>query len=112
MPKKGIYKIVFVQMGEVYELYAKAIYQSDMYGFIEIEDYLFDQHSQIVVDPTEEKLKSEFRGVNRSYIPINSILRIDEVDKKGSSKITVNKGNKVMPLPTPIIDGGSSSKKD
>ena len=66
MPKKGIYKIVFVQMGEVYEMYAKAIYQSDMYGFIEIEDYLFDQNSQIVVDPTEEKLKSEFKGVNRS----------------------------------------------
>ena len=39
-------------------------------------------------------------------------IKIDEVDKKGSSKITVNKGNKVMPLPTPFIDGGSSSKKD
>ena len=81
MPKKGIYKIVFIQMGEVYELYAESIYQSDMYGFIEIEGYMFDQGSQIVVDPSEDKLKSEFKGVNRSYIPINAILRIDEVDK-------------------------------
>ena len=91
MPKKGIYKIVFIQMGEVYELYAESIYQSDMYGFIEIEGYMFDQGSQIVVDPSEDKLKSEFKGVNRSYIPINAILRIDEVDKKGSAKIKKNK---------------------
>ena len=42
MAKKGIYKIVFMQLGEVYEIYAKSIYQSDMYGFIEIEDHIFD----------------------------------------------------------------------
>ena len=53
-----------------------------MYGFIEVEDYIFDQNSQIVVDPSEEKLKTEFKGVNRSYIPINAILRIDEVEKR------------------------------
>ena len=58
MAKKGIYKVVFVQLGEIYELYAEAIYQSDMYGFIEIEEYIFDQNSQIVVDPNEEKLKN------------------------------------------------------
>ena len=110
MSKKGIYKIVFLQIGEIYEVYAKSIYQSDMYGFIEVEDYIFDQKSLIVVDTSEEKLKTEFKGVNRSYIPINSILRIDEVDKKGSAKITKSKMSNVMPLPTPIIDGGS--KKD
>lgn len=110
MTKKGIYKIVFMQTGEIYEVYAKSIYQSDMYGFIEVEDYIFDQKSLIVVDTSEEKLKTEFKGVNRSYIPINSILRIDEVDKKGSAKITKSKMSNVMPLPTPIIDGGS--KKD
>lgn len=110
MLKKGIYKIVFIQIGEVYEIYAKSIYQSDMYGFIEVEEYIFDQNSQIVVDPSEEKLKTEFKGVKRSYIPIGSIVRIDEVDKKGSSKITKNKGGKVMPLTIPMNDG--SLKKD
>ena len=110
MSKKGIYKILFIQTGEIYEIYAKSIYQSDMYGFIEVEDYLFDQNSQIVVDPSEEKLKTEFKGVNRSYIPINAILRIDEVDKRGNAKITKNKTGNVMQLPTPIID--SSPKKD
>jgi hypothetical protein len=110
MAKKGIYKIIFVQLGEIYEIFAKAIYQSEMYGFIEVEEYLFDQNSQIVVDPSEEKLKAEFKGVNRSYIPISCVLRIDEVDKKGSAKIKPNKGNNVMPIMSPIIDGGSQKK--
>lgn len=110
MLKKGIYKIVFVQLGEVYEIYAKSIYQSDMYGFIEVEDYMFNQNSQIVVDTSEEKLKTTFRGVKRSYIPISTILRIDEVDKKGSAKITKNKEGNVMPLSIPII--GKNPNKD
>ena len=110
MLKKGIYKIVFVQLGEVYEIYAKSIYQSDMYGFIEVEDYMFNQNSQIVVDTSEEKLKTTFRGVKRSYIPISTILRIDEVDKKGSAKITKNKEGNVMPLTIPII--GKNPNKD
>ena len=112
MSKKGIYKILFIQTGEIYEIYAKSIYQSDMYGFIEVEDYLFDQNSQIVVDTSEEKLKNEFKGVQRSYIPMNCILRIDEVDKKGVSKITANDSAKVTPLVNPLFDGGSGKKKD
>ena len=101
MAKKGIYKIVFVQLGEIYEVYAEAIYQSDMYGFIEVEEYIFDQKSQIVVDTSEEKLKNEFKGVQRSYIPINSIVRIDEVNETGEAKIKENKGQ-VSPFPLNI----------
>ena len=101
MAKKGIYKVVFVQLGEIYEVYAEAIYQSDMYGFIEVEEYIFDQKSQIVVDTSEEKLKNEFKGVQRSYIPINSIVRIDEVNETGEAKIKENKGQ-VSPLPLNI----------
>ena len=112
MAKKGIYKVVFVQLGEIYEVYAEAIYQSDMYGFIEVEEYIFDQKSQIVVDTSEEKLKNEFKGVQRSYIPMSCILRIDEVDKKGVSKITANDSAKVMPLVNPVFDGGSGKKND
>ena len=91
-------------MGEIYEIYAEAIYQSDMYGFIEVEEYIFDQNSQIVVDTSEEKLKNEFKGVQRSYIPISCIMRIDEVDKKGTAKITKN-DSKVMPIANAMLDG-------
>ena len=110
MAKKGIYKVVFVQLGEVYEIYAESIYQSDMYGFIEVEEYIFDQNSQIVLDTSEEKLKNEFKGVQRSYIPMNCIMRIDEVDKKGTAKITANDSAKVMPIANTIFDKPGSKK--
>ena len=40
--KQKIYKIKFFQVGEVYEIFAKNIHQSDFYAFLEIEDYIFD----------------------------------------------------------------------
>ena len=83
-----IYKITFLNKGKVYEVFVKQVYQSDLYGFIEIEDYVFNERSQVVVDPSEEKLKAEFNGVKRSFIPIQAIIRIDEVDKEGSSKVS------------------------
>ena len=58
-----IYKITFLNKGKVYEVFVKQVYQSDLYGFVEVEDYVFDEKKQVVVDPTEEKLKSEFSGV-------------------------------------------------
>ena len=82
-----IFKIKFIQVGEVYEIYAKNVYQSDFYGFIEIEGYIFNSKNNIVIDTSEEKLKSEFSSVKKTLIPINTVLRIDEVNELGTSKI-------------------------
>ena len=57
----------------------------------------------MLVDPSEEKLKSEFEGVSRSYIPMHSIVRIDEVAKEGVGKISEAKGTNVSPFPTPAF---------
>ena len=54
---------------------------------------MFGERSQVLVDPGEEKLKAEFTGVKRSYIPVQSIIRIDEVDKQGVAKVSEGKGN-------------------
>lgn len=86
--KQKIYKIKFIQVGEVYEIFAKNIYQSDLYGFIEVEGYVFDKSSKLVVDTSEEKLKSEFTDVKRTYVPINSVVRIDEVTELGKSRVS------------------------
>ena len=101
MNMKSVYKIIFIQLGEIYEVFAKQIYQSDMYGFIEVEEYIFNKDKQLVVDPSSEKLKNEFSEVERSYIPINAILRIDEVKEGGKAKIKKNK-DKVSPFPLNI----------
>lgn len=104
-----IYKITFLNKGKVYEVFVKQVYQSDLYGFIEVEDYVFDERSQVVVDPSEEKLKSEFSGVKRSFIPIQAIIRIDEVEKSGVSKIS--NGDNVSPFPVSIV-GNKTDRRD
>ena len=79
-----------------------------MYGFIEVEEYIFNKEKQLVVDPSSEKLKKEFAMVERSYIPINSIIRIDEVNESGEAKIKENK-SQVSPIQLIIQP---SNKKD
>ena len=100
MSGEPIYKVIFVNQNQVYELYVRNIYQSDLYGFIEVEEYVFGERSQIVLDPSEERLKNEFSGVKRSYIPMHAILRIDEVEREGTAKVKETKsGSKVTSLP-------------
>lgn len=109
MADETIYRILFFNQGQVYEVYAHSIYQSDLYGFIEIEDYIFGEKSQMVIDPGEERLRNEFEGVERSFIPMHAVIRIDEVEKEGQAKVTDARGQNVMPFPMPAVpkDGGS-----
>lgn len=86
MTEKHIYKVVFVNQEQIYEVFVKNVYQADIYGFVIIEDFIFGEKSPIVVDPTEERLRIEFDGVNRSFIPVQRIIRIDQVKKRGTAK--------------------------
>ena len=87
------YKITYFNQNSVYEIYSKEVYQSDMYGFIVVEDLVFGENTSLVVDPSEEKLKTEFQNVKRFFVPAHNIIRIDEVDKEGLAKITSTDGN-------------------
>ena len=113
MSAEPIYRVVFVNQAEIYEVYVKNIYQSELYGFLEVEDYLFGERSQLVVDPSQERLKNQFSGVSRSYIPIHSVIRIDEVEKEGVGKIIEAKGGaNVTPFPTfPLGPGGGKNSQ-
>ena len=106
--QEPIYKVAFLNKGQVYEVFAKQVYSSDLYGFIEIEDYIFGERSQVVVDPGEEKLKAEFQDVKRSFIPMQAIIRIDEVEKEGVSKI--ESGDNIAPFPTLISPTGNTGE--
>lgn len=102
MAVEPIYKVIFLNRGQIYEVFVRGIYQSEMYGFIEIEEIIFGERNKVVVDPAEEKLKSEFTGVKRSYIPMHSIVRIDEVEKEGPMKISDAKsGDNIAHFPFP-----------
>jgi hypothetical protein len=84
---KTVYKVIFHNQGKIYELHASNVSQGAMYAFVEIEGIIFDEHTELLVDPAEEKLKVEFAGVKKTYVPMHSIIRIDEVSKQGSNKI-------------------------
>ncbi len=110
---KSIYRVSFLQQGKVYEMYAEGVSQGSVLGFVEIEGVLFGERSQVVVDPAEERLKSEFKGVTRFYLPLHSVLRIDEVEKSGTPRIrdAEGAGDRVSPFPRSIVTPGSDSNK-
>ncbi len=87
MSSTPLYRIIFTQEEEIYEVYARYLSEDSLMGFIDIEELVFTDESALVVDPSEEKLRNEFKGVKRSYIPLHMILRIDEVHKEGAARI-------------------------
>ncbi len=101
MPSEHLYRVRFFSQDKIYEIYAREVFQGELYGFVVLEDLVFDANTTLVVDPSEEKLKSEFEGVRQTVVPMHSIIRIDEVAKKGTSKITDVKGN-VSQFPSPV----------
>lgn len=111
--KKHIYKIIFYNEGKLYEIYAQQVFQGNLYGFVEVEQLLFGEKASVVVDPSEERLKAEFNGVKRTYIPMHTIVRIDEVEKEGAAKITMpeTKSGNITTFPTPIYTPNSDSGK-
>ena len=110
MASKKLYKITFSNQGKLYEIYAKSVSNSNLLGFIEIESLVFGEKTSLVVDPSEEKIKTEFEGVKRTYIPMHSVLRIDEVDKEGVSKVSKAEGDNVTQLQNTVFVPDDKSK--
>jgi hypothetical protein len=102
MASNHIYKLLFVNQGKVYEIYARKVGHGSLFGFVEVEELVFGERSTVVLDPSEERIKGEFSGVKRTYLPLHSVLRIDEVRKQGVSKITALEGSNVAQFPMPV----------
>ncbi len=105
-----MYRVLFHNQGKVYELYARNVYQSDMYAFLEVENLVFGDSSKLVVNPGEEQLKNQFGGVSRTYIPIHSVVRVDVVEKEGPAKMhSVDGKGVITPFPLPYKSPGGAS---
>jgi hypothetical protein len=109
MSKELIYRINFVSQGEVYEIYARHVSQGGLLGFVEVEELLFGERSKLLIDSSEERLKQEFEGVRRTYIPLHAVLRIDQVEKAGRGRITSGEG-KVAAFPMTIMPPGGKKR--
>ena len=109
---RHIYKVTFMNQGKIYEIYARKVSQEGFWGFIEIEQLVFGERGGVVLDPGEEKLKDEFAGVKRTYVPLHAVVRIDEVAREGTAKIiAIEGGSNVTPFPMPVYTPGSPHKK-
>lgn len=103
MSKKSIYRVIFANQEAIYEIYAQKISEGDIFGFIEVEEFVFGENTSLVVDPSEERLKIEFNNVKRTFIPMHSIIRMDEVSKQGIGKVRDRSkdDNKISMFPLP-----------
>lgn len=100
---KKLYKVTFLNQNKVYELYAGHVGASGLWGFTEVGELVFDLHDGLVVDPTEERLRDEFGNTRVLHLPMQSIIRVEEVERKGQSAIRdAATGEKVVtPFPLP-----------
>lgn len=99
---KPLYKVTFLNAGKVYELYARQVASGALWGFTEISELVFDVHDGLVVDPTEERLRDEFGSTRVLHLPMQSVVRIEEVERKGQSAIRdATTGERVVTFPVP-----------
>lgn len=104
-----IFRITFFNQGKVYQLHAESVQQADLYGFVAISRLIFGETATLVVDPAEEKLKSEFAGVSQLMLPVHAVIRIDTVEKRGQNKIfEIDSNTNVHPFPGGLIPPESS----
>ncbi|MGE4266146.1 MAG: DUF1820 family protein [Deferribacterales bacterium] len=95
---KKLYKVVFIDEDKkVQTIHASYLNPSSFLGLIEISDIVFIGQSDIIISPDDGKLKEVFKNVERSYIPLNYIIRIDEI---------------TMQKETPVIRLYSETKAD
>lgn len=99
-----LFKISFLNQGKVYEMYCRKVQGSELaYGLVEARELVFGTEGGVVIDPTEEQLREEFREVEVLHIPLHSVLRIEQVRKRGTARIRDRKSDEnVTPLP---LDG-------
>ena len=88
---KTYYKITFTNDSELYQVCARQVASSDLYGLIEIGDFIFPRN-KLVYNPGEERIRREFEGIRRTWLPYHTIVRIDEVSDQREGEI------KIVPL--------------
>lgn len=106
--KQQLFRIAFLNHGKVYELFCSGVCSSSLLGFVEVSGLVFGEKDSMLVDPTEEKMRDEFEGVEVLHLPMHSVLRVEQVKKKGKAIIRDREsGENVTPFP---IQPGSRNR--
>lgn len=96
-----VYRVLFHNQGKIFDVFVRSVGRAELFGFLELQDFVFGKPTSMVIDPTEDKLRHEFESVKRVFIPIGNIERIDEVKEVGEAKITETDGTQIHQFPTP-----------
>ena len=100
MGKDQLFRIAFHNNGKVYELYCRDVISSNLWGFIEVSGLAFGEGDGLVVDPTEERMRDEFQDVEVLHLPMHSVVRVEQVQRRGKAIIRDREsGEKVTPFP-------------
>ena len=102
--KKLLYRIRFRTEDKILEVYCKNVTQGELFGFIEISGFVWGRKSEIILDPTEQEVRSEFSGVKNAQIPMHAVVRVDQVEKGGTAKILPLDKNEEKP-PSDLLGG-------
>lgn len=102
MSKDTLYRVKFINQSQVLEVYVREVFQAELYGFVVLRDFVFGETTSVVVDPAEEKLKASFEGVQQTWVPMHAIVRIDQVEKRGTVTLTEISKDNVATFPSPI----------
>ena len=92
--EKTYYRISFSSENELYQVCARHVSTSDLYGLIELGEFIFPE-SRLVYNPGEERLRREFEGIRRTWLPYHAIVRIDEMLESRETEV------KIVPLELP-----------
>ncbi|MDE0094431.1 MAG: DUF1820 family protein [Gammaproteobacteria bacterium] len=107
---KHIYRVQFHNAGKIYEVYVREVKRAaHLFGFVELRSFMFRKPTQVVIDPTEDKLRNEFGEVEGVFVPVHAIVRIDEVKRAGTAKIKDTSESNVTPFPGTVPDKRGSS---
>lgn len=118
--KKLLYRVRFRAEDRLLEVYCRKVEQGPLFGFIEISGFVWGRKSDIIVDPTEQEVRSEFANVKSAQIPMHSVVRVDLVEKGGAAKVlplppgndAESAGSDLLRGPNiPIIDPSGSKPK-
>ena len=99
--KKHLYKVTFLNQGKTYELYARRVSASGLWGYTEVAELVFEPAGAgLVVDPTEERLRDEFKDTRVLHLPMHAVVRVEEVERRGTLAIRDSaSGEKITPFP-------------
>lgn len=100
---KPLYRLHFQHQDKLYVVYARRVASSAIWGFVEVGELDFDIREGVLVDPAEERLREEFADTRSLHLPMHSVLRIEEVVRRGSAAIheAAEPGRVVTPFPMP-----------